>query len=189
MTMLTYKSILDKRILECFSVIREECEGPSSDENKKRVHSRPSQDLLKSDIINPSPAPPKRKLSPSAKTKIRSPPPKKPRPLSPNSKHIKRDHYNSDDDARFAAELDQALNSMPVRKTRGAASGTKPKSRPRKVKKGDDGELPPKKKRAPNPNSAFNAPMLLSPQLAEVVFELELPRPVSTQFGIEGNRV
>ena len=58
---------------------------------------------------------------------------------------------------------------------------TKGKPRPKKAKRGkagegEDGE--PKKKRAPNPNSAFNAPMLLSPQLQDIVNETELPRPV-----------
>ena len=74
-----------------------------------------------------------------------------------------------------------ALNSTPVRKTRGAASGTKSKPRQQKKKRGkgdgDDGE--PKKKRTPNPNSAFNAPMLLSPQLQQIVNEAELSRPVT----------
>jgi len=95
-----------------------------------------------------------------------------------HEKSVKQDFYDSDEDARFAAELDLALNSTPVRKTRGAASGTKSKPRGKKAKNGDTGDQPPKKKRAPNPNNAFNAPMLLSPQLAEVVFETELPRPV-----------
>lgn len=187
------KSILDKRILECFSIIREEREGSPDEEDNKCVTSRPTDDLLKSDILNPSPAP-KRKHHPASSPPsiVRSPPPppaKKRRPTSPPRhskpvvKQVKRDHhYISDEDAKFAAELDLALNSTPKRKTRGAASGTnrmKPRSK-KKVKNGDaDGEdIPPKKKRAPNPNSAFNAPMLLSPQLSDVVFDSELPRPV-----------
>jgi len=74
-----------------------------------------------------------------------------------------------------------ALNSTPVRKTRGAVSGTKSKPRQQKKKRGkgdrEDGE--PKKKRTPNPNSAFNAPMLLSPQLQNIVNAAELSRPVN----------
>ena len=88
--------------------------------------------------------------------------------------------YNSDDDAKFAAELDEMLNSTPVRKTRGgrAASGrSKPKSRVQ-AKDGGDEEKKERKKRAANPNNAFNAPQLLSPQLAAVVGETELSRPV-----------
>ena len=75
-----------------------------------------------------------------------------------------------------------ALNSKPVRKTRGAASGTtkgKPRSKKTKRVKGEGEDGEPKKKRTPNPNSAFNAPMLLSPQLQEIVNETELSRPVS----------
>lgn len=69
-----------------------------------------------------------------------------------------------------------ALNSTG-RRTRGAAGGTRTKPRPKKkvAKNGEEGE---KKKRAPNPNNAFHAPMLLSPQLTDVVFEKELSRPV-----------
>jgi chromatin remodeling complex protein RSC6 len=89
---------------------------------------------------------------------------------------VKQGLYDSDEDAKFAAELDQALNSTPKRKTRGA--GTEKQKRPKRPKKEGDDSLP-KKKRAVNPNSAFHAPMFLSPQLADVVFETELPRPVS----------
>jgi chromatin remodeling complex protein RSC6 len=80
-----------------------------------------------------------------------------------------------------------ALNSAPVRKTRGAAQGkpkTKPKSKPRKKKQNDgqEGDDTPKKKREPNLNNAFHQPMLLSPQLSEVVFETELSRPVHSLY-------
>jgi hypothetical protein len=69
------------------------------------------------------------------------------------------------------------LNSKPIRKTRGAGARVKPRSK--KIKNGGvEEDLRPKKKRAPNPNSAFNAPLLLSPQLADVVLDTELPRPV-----------
>jgi chromatin remodeling complex protein RSC6 len=70
-----------------------------------------------------------------------------------------------------------ALNSTG-RRTRGAAAGTRTKPRPKKKKVAKNGEEGEKKKRAPNPNNAFHAPMLLSPQLSEVVFETELSRPV-----------
>ena len=92
---------------------------------------------------------------------------------------MKRDHYDSEEDAKFAAELDLALNSTPTRKTRGAGTRVKPRSKKIKNDGGEEGDLRPKKKRAPNPNNAFNAPLLLSPQLSAVVFDTELPRPVS----------
>jgi hypothetical protein len=182
---LMFKSILDKRIQECFRVITKERKGSSDedDTNTTRPPSRSPQDLLKSDLLSPSSSPvtAKRKQYPNSSLPVkepRSPPPKKSRPAV-----VKREAYNSDDDAKLAAELDQLLNSSPRRKTRGATSGAKAKPRSKKIKvkngAGDDGELPPKKKRTPNPNSAFNAPMLLSPQLAEIVFETELPRPVT----------
>ena len=167
------KSILDQRILERFSVIRQEREGNSDSEND-RVTSRPSQDLLKSDIIHPSSPAPKRKLPSTIST---SPSViKKPRPQP-----VKKDRHDTERDAKLAAQLHEAINSTPVRKTRGAASGTKvkPRSKKIKIKNGEDnGDEPPKKKRAPNPNSAFNAPKLLSQQLADVVHETELSRPV-----------
>jgi chromatin remodeling complex protein RSC6 len=89
--------------------------------------------------------------------------------------------YTSEDDAKFAAELHQVLNSTPVRKTRGGGgpNRSKPKSKVRSGKDGDNGvEKKERKKRAVNPNSPFNAPHLLSPQLAAVVGETELSRPV-----------
>jgi upstream activation factor subunit UAF30 len=158
--------------MECFSVIQKEREGPSSEEETPR----PSKDLLKSDFLHPSSPPQKRKLNssppvPSKKVRASSPP-TRPKPSKSNVKV----EYDSDEDARFAAELDQALNSGSMRKTRGAASGTRGTPRTKKTKN-EDGDVP-KKKRAPNPNSAFHAPMLLSPQLTDVVFETELSRPV-----------
>ena len=162
--------------MECFSVIREEREGLSDEDD--RVASRPTEDLLKSDLLHPSSPATKRDAPSSAHLR----PAKKPRPSSPPArakpaKPVKQPRYDSDEDAKFAAELDQVLNSTPVRKTRGAASGATRKPRPKKTKKDDDGETT-KKKRAPNPNNAFHAPMLLSPQLTDVVFETELPRTV-----------
>jgi hypothetical protein len=162
--------------LECFGAIRGEREGSSSDD--ERPPARPSHDLLKSDLLHPSSPAPKRKLP--ASSPPTAPAPKKSRPTPPvprpkPEKSAKQELYDSDEDARFAAELDQALNSGPTRRTRGAASGTRPKPRKKKVKNGEEGE---KKKRVPNPNSAFHAPMLLSPQLSDVVFETELSRPV-----------
>lgn len=175
MCRLTLQGTLNKRILECFRTIREEREG-SSDEEDSRVTSRPTQDLLKSDSALPS-SPAKRSVPASTLSR----PVKKPRPSAPSTNQLnsaKHDNYDSDEDAKFAMELDQALNSTPVRKTRGASSGTTKKPRSKKSKK-DEGEEKPKKKRKINPNSAFHAPMLLSPQLSEVVQETELPRPVS----------
>jgi upstream activation factor subunit UAF30 len=175
------KSILDKRILDCFSVIRKEREG-SSDEEESKPLARPVQDLLKSDLMHPSSPAPKRKLGSSPPSASPLPVAKKPRasPPVPRAKPkpvAVKEPYDSDEDAKFAAELDMALNSTG-RRTRGAAAGTRTKSRPKKkaAKNGEEGE---KKKRAPNPNNAFHAPMLLSPQLSEVVFESELSRPVS----------
>lgn len=172
--------------MECFSKIRDE-RGDFSDEEHQRITSRSSQDLLKSDSLHPSPAPaaPKRKV-PSSSLLVKPTLPKKPRPMSPAPlakppKPVKKESYDNDEDAKFAAELDLALNSEPVRKTRGAAAGGRTKPRAKKAKNKDDPDVP-KKKRAPNPNSAFNAPMLLSPQLADVVFEPELPRPVQEAF-------
>jgi chromatin remodeling complex protein RSC6 len=157
-------------------VIRGEREGSSSEDD--RPPPRPSHDLLKSDLLHPSSPAPKRKqpassppAAPASKKSRQTPPV----PRVKSEKSAKQELYDSDEDARFAAELDQALNSGPTRRTRGAASGTRTKPRKKKVKNGEDGE---KKKRAPNPNSAFHAPMLLSPQLADVVFETELSRPV-----------
>jgi upstream activation factor subunit UAF30 len=174
------KSILDNRILECFSVIRKEREG-SSDEEESKPPARPAQDLLKSDLMHPSSPVPKRKLGSSPPAASPLPVTKKSRasPPVPRAKQKTvgvKEQYDSDEDAKFAAELDMALNSTG-RKTRGAAAGTRTKPRPKKktAKNGEEGE---KKKRAPNPNNAFHAPMLLSPQLSEVVFESELSRPV-----------
>jgi chromatin remodeling complex protein RSC6 len=158
------QGILDARILECFSAIRAEREDSDDDEPlEARKPPRPSQDLLKSDLVHPS--------SPISSPKRK---PVAPRDSRPAKKA--KSEYTSDDDAKFAAELDQALNATPVRKTRGGGGATraKPKSR---VRAGDEDKKE-KKKRAANPNNAFNAPQLLSPQLAAVVGVTELPRPV-----------
>jgi chromatin remodeling complex protein RSC6 len=162
-------------------VIRREREG-STDEEEEKPLARPAKDLLKSDLLHPSsPAQSKRKFA-SSPTTIPSPPAKKPHtsPPVPRTKPkppapVKEAH-DSDEDAKFAAELDMALNSTG-RRTRGAVAGTRTKPRPKKkaVKNGEPVE---KKKRAPNPNNAFHQPMLLSPQLSDVIFETELSRPV-----------
>jgi len=172
--------------LDCFSVIRKEREG-SSDEEEQKPLARPAKDLLKSDLLHPSSPAPKRKFgsspppasSPVAKKPRASPPvPRaKPKPVT-----AVKEPYDSDEDAKFAAELDMALNSTG-RRTRGAAAGTRTKPRPKKKKAAKNGEEGEKKKRAPNPNNAFHAPMLLSPQLSEVVFETELSRPVESLVG------
>ena len=175
------KSIVDQRILDCFRTIRDELEGSASnDDDHQQQSRRATQDLLKSDLIHPS-SPVASVPSPKRKLLTSPPPPtpkKKPRPTS--CPVVKRDHNESDEDAKFAAELDLALNSTPVRRTRGAVAGTriKPRSK-RKGKTEEEGDVP-KKKRAPNPNSAFHAPMLLSTQLSEVILETELLRPVFT---------
>jgi len=117
---------------------------------------------------------------PSPPKKARSTPPSKPKTKPVKQEKTSKEYvYDSDEDAKFAAELDMALNSG--RTTRGGTSSTKPKSRSKKQKNGDKDDKP-KKKRAPNPDNPFMAPMLLSPQLAEVVFETELPRPVSLLY-------
>jgi chromatin remodeling complex protein RSC6 len=166
-------------------VIQEEREGPSSEDGHV---PRPTQDLLRSDFLNPSSPP-----SPPQKRKLHSPPPqpvKKARASSPASrpkpakvekiKAVKKEWNDSDEDAKFAAELDQALNSGGRRKTRGGGTATRAKPRAKRVKSGNDGT---KKKRAPNPNSPFHRPMLLSPQLTNVILETELSRPVDL-FGM-----
>jgi chromatin remodeling complex protein RSC6 len=163
-------------------VIQKEREGPSSEDEHV---PRPTQDLLHSDFLNPSSPP-----SPPQKRKLHSSPPqpiKKVRASSPASrpkpakvKKVKteeKERNDSDEDAKFAAELDQALNSGGMRKTRGGGTATRAKPRIKRVKNGDDGT---KKKRAPNPNSPFHRPMLLSPQLTDVILETELSRPVGS---------
>lgn len=149
--------------------------------------ARPSQDLLKSDLIHPSPLPVKRKSPPPSTSNA---PAKRPKTATAAAPKVpKKDAYDSDADAKFAAELDQMLNSAPVRKTRGQGTQkTKPKAKKvkRKEKNGDeDGEVK-KKKRAANPNNGFNAPLFLSPQLSAVVYESELSRPVRSYmlFGV-----
>jgi hypothetical protein len=161
------QGLLDTCIIERFNAIREEREGSADTEPlEAREPPRPPQDLLKSDLVHPS--------SPLSSPKRKPVAPRDPRPAK-KAKSVGKSEYTNDDDAKFAAELDQVLNSTPVRKTRGGGGATraKPKSRVR----GDE-EKKEKKKRAANPNNAFNAPQLLSPQLAAVVGVTELPRPV-----------
>ena len=168
-------------------MIQQEREGPASED--EHDPSRPTQDLLMSDLPNRSSPPQKRKFDsspPLPSKKARASPPVAPIKVESRIKVEKHERYDSDEDAKFAAELDQALNSEPRRKTRGTASGTRTKPRAKKVKNGDDGE--PKKKRAPNPNNAFYAPMFLSPQLSDVIFETELSRPVRSGRGCTDSR-
>ncbi|BFZ63468.1 hypothetical protein YB2330_004590 [Saitoella coloradoensis] len=88
-----------------------------------------------------------------------------------------------DADAAYAAQLQASFNSR--RSTRAADGKAKPAKKKAKVKRkskaevsGDEDEgAAPKKKRKANPNSAFNAPMALSPTLAELVGEKECSRP------------
>src|SRR5579871_6486807 len=130
--------------MECFAAIRGEA---SSDEENMVAPVRPAKDLLQSDLIHPSSPITKRKVPSSPPT--RPSPPKKVRPSPPPKKPIKQEKsskayvYDSDEDARFAAELDLALNSS--RTTRGARTGTKPKSRAKKQKNGQSEDKPKKK--------------------------------------------
>lgn len=97
-----------------------------------------------------------------------------------------------DGDAALAAKLQREWSSPSSRSTRGGNSNgaAKKRKRPGKSSKNadaidsdEDGESgatsrssKPARKRAPNPNSAFNRPLLLSPQMAEVCGSQEMAR-------------
>lgn len=115
------------------------------------------------------------------------------RAASPQAQDAETSALEHDGDAALAAKLQREWSSpSSSRSTRGGNSNGAAKKRKRSGKgsknadaidSDEDGESgatsrssKPARKRAPNPNSAFNRPLLLSPQMAEVCGSQEMAR-------------
>lgn len=94
---------------------------------------------------------------------------------------LKRSASSLDEDARLAAELHAQWNGgRPSRRGKQVPKTTTPKKKGRK--KSDElvnpeSRKPEKKKRKVNPNSPFNAPLILSESLSNLLGESQLSRP------------
>lgn len=95
---------------------------------------------------------------------------------------LKRSASSLDEDARLAAELHAQWNGgRPSRRGKQVPKTTTPKKKKGR-KKSDvmvnpESRKPEKKKRKVNPNSSFNAPLILSEPLSNLLGESQLSRP------------
>lgn len=93
---------------------------------------------------------------------------------------LKRSASSLDEDARLAAELHAQWNGG--RPSRRGKQAPKPVPKKKGRKKSDEmvnpeSKKPEKKKRKVNPNSPFNAPLILSEPLSNLLGESQLSRP------------
>lgn len=93
---------------------------------------------------------------------------------------LKRSASSLDEDARLAAELHAQWNGG--RPSRRGKQAPKPAPKKKGRKKSDEmvnpeSKKPEKKKRKVNPNSPFNAPLILSEPLSNLLGESQLSRP------------
>lgn len=95
---------------------------------------------------------------------------------------LKRSASSLDEDARLAAELHAQWNGGRPSRHKKKVPKTTPKKKGGKksdetVRSDSDGAKPEKKKRKVNPNSPFNAPLILSEPLSSFLGETQLSRP------------
>ncbi|OLL26850.1 Upstream activation factor subunit spp27 [Neolecta irregularis DAH-3] len=150
-----HKAEIDRVILECYQKI------PGSTEDDKPIKCKINEESPPSGSITPR------------DNKI-------PSSQSPLKRRLLK---NEEDDERLARELDIALNSSRRTTRRHFTSPKKTKTTKVKSKAkihendGENGSEIKKRKVVPNPNNPFNAPMILSPALGNLLGEKELSRP------------